>query len=89
MTSRYHYLQNVLVAAIILLSAIGFTALVFSTMSNSSDGTNSANQNQNVGRSITYWHDDARQVSCWIYSAGVGNSISCLPDSQVQGAPNP
>lgn len=36
--------------------------------------------------SVTYWHDDAHRVSCWLFGRGGGGytaAISCLPDSQV------
>lgn len=33
-------------------------------------------------RSISIYHDDERQVTCWVYSSA---GISCLPDSQLAG----
>jgi galactitol-specific phosphotransferase system IIC component len=38
-----------------------------------------------VGNNVIFWHDDARNVSCWILDAGNESGISCLPDVQVQG----
>jgi hypothetical protein len=38
------------------------------------------------GNNVLTWHDDDRQVTCWIYSAGYQGGISCLPDSQLGGA---
>lgn len=32
---------------------------------------------------ITIWHDDQRQVTCWLYG-GSNGGISCLPDGEIQ-----
>lgn len=37
-----------------------------------------------LGSSITIWHDDDRNVTCWIYDAIHRGGISCLPDSQLE-----
>lgn len=31
------------------------------------------------------WHDEQRQVTCWIYQWDRGRSISCLPDQLING----
>lgn len=31
------------------------------------------------------WHDDRRNVTCWIYYYNSNKSISCLPDRQFAG----
>lgn len=37
------------------------------------------------GTSIYVWHDDAHEVTCWIYTtSGHNGGISCLPDSEVR-----
>jgi hypothetical protein len=33
---------------------------------------------------ITFWHDDARHVGCWIFATGYKGGISCLPDGQYE-----
>ena len=35
-------------------------------------------------RHIGIWHDNQRGVTCWIYAAGYGGGISCLPDAQLK-----
>lgn len=32
---------------------------------------------------ITIWHDDDREVTCWIYHSGYAGGMSCLPDHQL------
>jgi hypothetical protein len=39
---------------------------------------------QNNGYGVSVWHDDARGVTCWIYSITQQGGISCLPDSQLE-----
>ncbi len=40
----------------------------------------------NGASSIHIWHDDNRNVTCWIYSDSVvkAGGISCLPDNEVK-----
>jgi len=33
------------------------------------------------------FHDDKRGVTCWSFSSTYARSVSCLPDSQLVGAP--
>ncbi|MFJ4454439.1 hypothetical protein ACIP1G_11180 [Pseudomonas sp. NPDC089392] len=33
---------------------------------------------------VRVFHDDERGATCWIYQAGSGAGISCIPDSQLQ-----
>jgi len=33
---------------------------------------------------VRVFHDDEHCVTCWIYQAGSGSGISCIPDSQLQ-----
>ena len=33
---------------------------------------------------VRVFHDDERGATCWIYQAGSGAGISCVPDSQLQ-----
>ncbi|GLO05655.1 hypothetical protein PPUJ13061_55590 [Pseudomonas putida] len=33
---------------------------------------------------VRIFHDDERGATCWIYQAGSGAGISCIPDSQLQ-----
>ena len=41
-------------------------------------------QTKSDAYNISVWHDDQRQVTCWLSHVYVGNSISCLPDSQIK-----
>lgn len=36
-----------------------------------------------TGGTVTWWHDDAHHVSCWVFNGWYKGGISCLPDSQV------
>jgi hypothetical protein len=47
------------------------------------DGTEDANTDQGDGAYITFYHDDERDVSCWVYDEGYGGGISCIPDDQL------
>jgi len=33
---------------------------------------------------VRRWHDDEKNVTCWIYSEGYRGGISCIPDHQLQ-----
>ena len=33
---------------------------------------------------VSVWHDDQRNVTCWLFWAHQKGGISCLPDSQLQ-----
>ena len=33
---------------------------------------------------VSVWHDDQRNVTCWLFWAYRKGGISCLPDSQLQ-----
>ncbi|WP_071912794.1 hypothetical protein [Aeromonas sp. SCS5] len=35
--------------------------------------------------SIGVWHDDQRQVTCWVYFGYQLGGLSCIPDSQLAG----
>lgn len=32
---------------------------------------------------VQVWHDDERDVTCWIYVTAYGDGFACLPDSQI------
>lgn len=34
---------------------------------------------------IKVWHDDQRQVTCWVYVGYKRGGLSCIPDSQLAG----
>lgn len=34
---------------------------------------------------IGVWHDDKRQVTCWVYVGYRRGGLSCIPDSQLVG----
>lgn len=36
------------------------------------------------GTSVYVWHDDARDVTCWIYAYGYKGGISCIPDKELR-----
>lgn len=38
-----------------------------------------------VDHRFSVWHDDKRNVTCWIYYFNSNKSISCLPDRQLTG----
>lgn len=47
-------------------------------------------KDQQVGRldnddRIKVWHDDQRQVTCWVYVGNKRGGLSCIPDSQLAG----
>ncbi|MGH7774664.1 MAG: hypothetical protein ACREQA_20765 [Candidatus Binatia bacterium] len=33
---------------------------------------------------VAVWHDDSREVTCWIIQVYRGAGISCLPDGEVR-----
>jgi hypothetical protein len=43
------------------------------------------NPGEKVDSNISVWHDDERNVTCWIWYGAIdgASGISCLPDSQI------
>lgn len=37
---------------------------------------------------IKSWHDDSKNVTCWIYTGGASRGISCLADYQLNRPDN-
>ncbi|WP_349487667.1 hypothetical protein [Providencia alcalifaciens] len=35
------------------------------------------------GSAIDMYHDDQRQVTCYVYKSGYAGGISCIPDDQL------
>jgi hypothetical protein len=69
---------------LLFVMAIGIALIVIGISACTVDTTPEASEIKlGPNDSVRFWHDDDRNVSCWIYSAGYAGGITCLPDSII------